>query len=297
MAHILSSSNATPFAPVAISPIDTKASSIVNANNVASTVAWAGSGLPETTTFGAREMQTTIFKPLSKTEWRQGIPCIHPKAVIFDLDGTLLNTAPDIIEACNATLKHYGFAPISLELGLSKVTAGMRTLLRLGIPEEKQAQIDIDGKMRDYFAQYYLDHICEQTKPFDGILELLHDLHQAGVKLAVVTNKYENMTYKLLKNFAFYSDLQVILGCDSIIHSKPHPEPILKTIEALQIDPFDTLYVGDHLNDIKSANQAKTRSAIALWGYGIKECGDPESWHAHFMLPSVKDLRTLTLGN
>lgn len=173
----------------------------------------------------------------------------------------------------------------------------MRTLLRLGIPEEKQAQLDIDGEMRDYFAQYYLDHICEQTKPFEGILELLYDLHQAGIKLAVVTNKYENMTHKLLKNFAFYPDLQVILGCDSITHGKPHPEPILKTIEALQVEPFDTLYVGDHLNDIKSANQAKTRSAIALWGYGIKECGDPESWHAHFMLPAVKDLRTLTLGN
>lgn len=256
-----------------------------------------GSGLPETTTLGAHEMQATIFKPLPKTEQRHGLPCIHPQAVIFDLDGTLLDTAPDIIGACNATLEHYGFAPMPMELGLSKVTAGMRTLLRLGIPEEQQAQLDIDGEMRDYFAQYYLDHICERTQPFAGILELINDLHQAGIKLAVVTNKYENMTHKLLKNFAFYPNLQVILGCDSIVHSKPHPEPILKTIEALQVEPFDTLYVGDHLNDIKSANQAKTRSAIALWGYGVKECGNPESWHANFMLSTVKDLRILTLGN
>lgn len=295
------SNTSTPFAPVALSPADTSSLKSLQHDSLLTAGAGAAisglaatSGLPATASLTSQTV--IVFKPLPLELHQHQLPCIHPRAVIFDLDGTLLDTAPDIIGACNATLEHYGFAPLSMEQGLSKVTAGMRTLLRLGIPSEQQAQLDIDGEMRSYFAQYYLDHICEQTKPFTGMLELLDDLNQAGIKLAVVTNKYEDMTHKLLKNFAFYKDLQMILGCDSITNSKPHPEPILKTMEALKVEPYDTLYVGDHQNDIMAANRAKARSAVALWGYGPRECGDPKDWHAHYLLPDIAALRLLTLG-
>lgn len=288
----------TTLDPVALTPLDTNPAHTSDDSSSSLELSHANlGGLPATSaSFGRERISSTAFAPLPLKEENDALPCIHPQAVIFDLDGTLLDTAPDIVGACNATLEHYGFAPLSMELGLSKVTSGMRVMLRLGIPEAEQPKLDIDGAMRDYFAQYYLDHICEHTKPFAGMLELLHDLHEADIKLAVVTNKYEDMTHKLLQNFAFYPSLQMILGCDSITHCKPHPEPILKTIEALEVAPYDTLYVGDHLNDIKAANCAKTRSAVALWGYGPKECGDPQSWHAHYLLPDVAALRTLTLG-
>ena len=223
---------------------------------------------------------------------------LKPRAVIFDLDVTLLDTAPDIIAACNATLEHFGYAPISEELARSRVTSGMRLMLKLGVPEADVAsgKADIEGTMRDYFAQYYTSHICVHTKPFAGMLELLHELKQHEVHLAVVTNKYEHMTHELLQHFAFYQDLEVILGCDSIQNSKPHPEPILKTLEHLKVAPYEALYVGDHLNDIVAANCAKVYSAAALWGYGARECGDPRSWHAKFLLPSVADLCYLCLG-
>ena len=221
--------------------------------------------------------------------------CIHPQAVIFDLDGTLLDTAPDIIAACNATLEHFGYQAICYELALTQVTSGMRALLKLGVPDPALHEADIEGPMRDYFAQYYLNHINVLTKPFDGMIELLCDLEHAGIKVAVVTNKYENMAQKLLAQYDFYPQLSLILGCDSLEHSKPHPEPILKALEHLQVAPYDAVYVGDHLNDIKAANCAKTRSAVALWGYGTNECGTAAHWHAHYLLPTVADLRALCL--
>ena len=165
--------------------------------------------------------------------------CIHPQAVIFDLDGTLLDTAPDIIAACNATLEHFGYQAICYELALTQVTSGMRALLKLGVPDPALHEADIEGPMRDYFAQYYLDHINVLTKPFDGMIELLCDLEHAGIKVAVVTNKYENMAQKLLAQYDFYPQLSLILGCDSLEHSKPHPEPILKALEHLGVAPYD----------------------------------------------------------
>lgn len=225
----------------------------------------------------------------------QNIVCIQPRAVIFDLDGTLLNTAPDIVGACNATLSHFGFQPISEALAMTRVTAGMREMLKLGVPQEQWGSADIEGSMRSWFAQYYIDHINDRTRPFEGMIELLCDLEQAGIKVAVVTNKYENMAQKLLQQYSFYDQLALVLGCDSIEHAKPHPEPVLMTLEHLKVQPFEAVYAGDHLNDIIAANLAKTISAAALWGYGGKECGTPDTWHAHFLLPAVSDLRRLCL--
>lgn len=225
------------------------------------------------------------------------LPHLNLKAVLFDLDGTLLDTAPDLISACNHTLEHFGFKAVDESIIRTKVTAGMREMMKLGVPPEQWQSADIEGKMRAFFAQYYLDHICDYTEPFEGMLELLDDMHNKGIMLAVITNKYENMALKLLGKFSFSKNLQVILGCDSVINAKPHPEPILKTLERLKVAPYEALYVGDHLNDIKSANQAKTYSAAALWGYGDKECGDPSTWHAKYLLKDVSQLRELTLGN
>lgn len=219
------------------------------------------------------------------------------KAVIFDLDGTLLNTAPDIIGACNATLSHFKYPTISEELAYTKVTAGMREMLKLGVPEAQWHTADIEGKMRDYFANYYTEHICDRTYAYEGIEELLADYVKRNIKFAVVTNKYYAMAVKLLKNFKFNDDISLILGCDSVVNAKPHPEPILKALDTLNVMPENALYVGDHLNDIKAANAAKTISAVALWGYGGNEVGDPATWQAKYLLKNVNELRALTISN
>ncbi|MGN0916270.1 MAG: HAD family hydrolase [Succinivibrio sp.] len=218
------------------------------------------------------------------------------KAVLFDLDGTLLDTALDIIGACNATLTHFGYEPLDEAALRQRVTAGMRMMLKMGVPESKWDTAGIETTMRDYFASYYVEHICDKTVPFDGIASLVESLSENNIKTAVVTNKYSHMANELLKKFPFSKNFQLVLGCDSLTHSKPHPEPILTSCEKLGVKTEDTLYVGDHLNDIKASAAACCDSAVALWGYGGVECGDPKKWGADYLCQDAFELKDLIFG-
>lgn len=215
------------------------------------------------------------------------------ETVLFDLDGTLLDTAPDLISACQHTLRQFNFKAPEAEVILTRVTSGMREMLKLGVPQEQWASAGIETVMREAFAAYYLSHICVHTTPFPGISDLVLRLHEAGIKTAVVTNKYEKMARQLFENFEFARYFTVILGCDSLTHAKPHPEPLLKAMELMAAEPQRTLYVGDHLNDIKAARAAGCPSCVALWGYGGQECGDPESWQAEYAAKTPPDLLTI----
>ena len=98
------------------------------------------------------------------------------KAVLFDLDGTLLDTALDIMNACNHTLEKYGYKALDEKLLKTKVTAGMREMLKLGVPKEDHENSGIETYMRDEFASFYKEHICDRTKAFEGIPKLIDDL-------------------------------------------------------------------------------------------------------------------------
>ncbi|SFS79792.1 phosphoglycolate phosphatase [Succinivibrio dextrinosolvens] len=215
------------------------------------------------------------------------------KAILFDLDGTLLDTAPDLIEACNYTLSKFGYKKLDEKIIRTKVTAGMREMLRLGVPEKEWDSAGIETVMRDCFASYYTEHICDRTKDFSGIETLIEELHKNGVKTAVITNKYYVMAKKVLSKFEFSKNFELILGCDSLTHTKPHPEPILKALELLDTAPEDALYVGDHLNDIKAAIASNTDSVAVLWGYGQNECPDIDSWGATYKAEDVAHLKSL----
>ncbi len=212
---------------------------------------------------------------------------------MFDLDGTLLDTAPDLIAACQHTLHKFNYPAPDAEVILSKVTSGMREMLKLGVPQEQWASAGIDTVMREEFASYYLEHICVHTRPFAGIEDLLIKLRSSGLKTAVITNKYEKMARKLFGKFDFTKEFSVILGCDSLQHAKPHPEPLLKGMELLGVSADRTLYVGDHRNDILAARAALCKSCVALWGYGGHECGDPMSWQADYSAQTPQDLCAL----
>lgn len=215
------------------------------------------------------------------------------KAVLFDVDGTLLDTAPDIITACNHTLEKYGYRKVDEKILRTKVTAGMRQMLKLGVPEEKQKSSGIETYMRDEFASYYKDNICLHTRAFSGIPELIEALSENSIKSAVITNKYYDMAKKVLSKFPFADNFSLILGCDSLTHSKPHPEPILKALKLLNVEPSEALYVGDHLNDIKAAAAAECDSAAVLWGYGTGECIDVKLWNATYCVKDVNELKKL----
>lgn len=215
------------------------------------------------------------------------------KAVLFDLDGTLLDTAKDIMAACNYTLTKYGYAPVDEQVLRKKVTAGMREMLKLGIEKDKWEEAGVETFLRDCFADYYTNHICDKTTPFDGITELLKTLHENNIVCGVITNKYYKMAKKLLSHYEFYDSLKIILGCDSVAKPKPFPDPILTALKELNIKPEEALYVGDHINDIKSANAANVDSAIAMWGYGMNECIDCNLWGATYKVYNSGDLSKL----
>ncbi len=215
---------------------------------------------------------------------------------MFDLDGTLLDTAPDLIAACQATLRQFNFKEGDSSQIAQKLTSGMRAMLKQAIPAAKQDDGLIDGPMRSYFASYYTRNICRYTRAFPGIVQLLQDMQQADIKCAVITNKYLAMAEKLLSGFSFYNTLSLILGGDSCVHAKPHPEPLLTACNKLGIAPQQTLYVGDHLNDIIAAQAAGCVSCCALWGYGAAECGDPQAWHSDYYAKNVQDLKTLVFS-
>ncbi|MBQ8024473.1 MAG: HAD-IA family hydrolase [Succinivibrio sp.] len=215
------------------------------------------------------------------------------EAVLFDLDGTLLDTALDIMNACNHTLVKYGYKALDEKLLRTKVTAGMREMLKLGVPKEKHESSGIETYMRDEFASFYKEHICDCTKAFLGIPELIKELSQNHIKTAVITNKYYDMATKVLAKFPFAKDFSLVLGCDSLTHSKPHPEPILKALELLKVEADAALYVGDHLNDIKAANAAHCDSVAVLWGYGTNECIDVKLWNATYCVKDVNELKKL----
>ncbi len=215
------------------------------------------------------------------------------KAILFDLDGTLLDTAPDLIQACNYTLNRFGYPSLDEKIIRTKVTAGMREMLKLGVPKDKWDTARIDTDMRECFAGYYTEHICDRTKEFTGMDKLMEELHKSSIRTAVITNKYYDMAKKVLSKFNFSKNLELILGCDSLTHSKPHPEPILKALELLNISAKDALYVGDHLNDIKASIAAKTDSVAVLWGYGQNECPDIDTWGATYKADSIEDLKNI----
>lgn len=213
-------------------------------------------------------------------------------AVFFDLDGTLMDTAPDIIAACNYTLKKYNLKEQEYEKLLKVVTAGMREMLYHSIPKDIVHNYDVEHEMRECFASYYVDNINTYTKPFKGIESLCKKLHDNDIKVAIITNKYIDMANKLMSKFDFAKNIELILGCDSCTHYKPHPEPILKAMEHFKVNSDRTIYVGDHLNDIKAANAANCTSCTALWGYGINECIDVNLWNADLMAKDVDELQS-----
>lgn len=122
------------------------------------------------------------------------------KAVLFDLDGTLLDTALDIMNACNHTLEKYGYKALDEKLLKTKVTAGMREMLKLGVPKEDHENSGIETYMRDEFASFYKEHICDRTKAFEGIPKLIDDLTKTGL------NQLLSPTNTMIWQLRFYQN-------------------------------------------------------------------------------------------
>ena len=209
------------------------------------------------------------------------------EAILFDLDGTLLDTALDLADATNYVLKKHNVAPISDAQAKKYASDGMRALLKSGIDEEKWDQYDFE-KMRLDFLEYYNTHINVRTVFFKDMDKLLNALNQNNIKVGIVTSKPDHLANLLLRKFKEFNFISEIVGCDLLTKSKPDPAPLLYTCNKLNVDPKKCVYIGDHIRDIEAGKNANMDTILAKWGY-IKE-DDLHSFKATYIAEDVAHL-------
>jgi len=197
--------------------------------------------------------------------------------VLFDLDGTFADTAPDMADALNRLLEQRGCPPRPFEEIRPQVSHGGKAMIRLGFGLEPEHP-DFDP-LRRAFLRLYADKIAVGTQPFPGINELLDALEQRAIPWGIVTNKPAWLTDPLMAELGFSERAHCIVSGDTTAHAKPHPEPILHACRLLGIDPADCWYLGDAQRDIDAGLAAGTRTLVAGFGY-LAEQDDPLSWGA-----------------
>jgi len=208
------------------------------------------------------------------------------RAVLFDFDGTLADTAPDLAAAVNRMRAEHGHEPLPLERLRPFASAGARGLVHaaFGIkPDDSEYPA-----LRETFLEFYAERVCHGTKLFPGIAELLRELQSRHIPWGIVTNKATRFTEQIVLSLRL-KPACVVCG-DSTAHLKPHPAPLLHAAEQLKLPPADCCYLGDDLRDMKAARAAGMRPIAVEWGYHHPERGGPGTWDAAAVIAHPLDL-------
>ena len=212
------------------------------------------------------------------------------RAVLFDLDGTLADTAPDLVDALNRLQREHGVAELPLEVGRRHASSGARGLIHAGFgltPEDPPFE-----KLRDQFLDHYEGRVCAQTQLFPGIAELLDAIEQRGLAWGVVTNKSSRFTPRILAALGLDRRAGCVVCGDTTAHIKPHPAPLLHAASQLARAPAECIYVGDDLRDIQAAHAAGMRSVAVEYGY-LGTGSAPSAWNADAVIARPEDLIAL----
>ena len=189
--------------------------------------------------------------------------------IVFDLDGTLVDTAPDLQIALNHTLSRFGFDTVPPEAAASLIGHGAKAMIRAGISHQSRSACDetIDD-MFDVFLEYYVNNIAIRSKAFPGCIAALERLAGAGAILAVCTNKRQNLAYTLLEELGMSDFFAAIVGADSVTHRKPAADHILQTLKRAEVSAQNAIMVGDSETDEKAALNAGLPFVFVPFGYG-----------------------------
>jgi len=201
---------------------------------------------------------------------------VTSKAVLFDFDGTLADTAPDLAAAVNRMLVEQGYEPMPVEALRPFASAGARGLLFAAFdlkPDDAEY-----AALRETFLEYYAERVCEKTCLFPGIPELLQEVKARGLRWGIVTNKATRFTERIVIELKLEPDC-VACG-DTTPYLKPHPASLLHAAEQLKIAPGECCYLGDDLRDMKAAQAAGMRPIAVEWGYHHPDHGGPGTWQA-----------------
>ncbi|MFQ5759572.1 MAG: HAD family hydrolase [Acidiferrobacterales bacterium] len=203
------------------------------------------------------------------------------RTVLFDLDGTLADTAPDMAQALNLLLRENDYEPLPFDSIRPWVSHGGLALVRLGFGEER-GDVELEN-LRQRFLEIYAENLCRETRLFPGIPQLLAMLSENGFNWGVVTNKPGYLTEPLVAQLTIQPPPACIVSGDTTTNRKPHPEPMLLACKQAGSDPHECLYVGDAERDIHAGKRAGMKTLVALFGY-ITDSEDPETWGADGMI-------------
>ena len=210
----------------------------------------------------------------------------YPQAVLFDLDGTLLDSAPDMLAVANRMRADRGLPPMPMAPLRAQVSKGSRAMLGAAFP-------DVDPARRDGWVQEFLDlyeaELGLHGAPFDGVEAMLAALEAAGSPWGIVTNKPEYLARKLMPLLGWQTRCAVLIGGDTLSVRKPDPLPLTTAAHRIGVEPAHCIYVGDDERDIIAARAAGMPSVVALWGYRLDH-DDPLAWQGDAMIESPSEL-------
>ncbi len=209
------------------------------------------------------------------------------RCILFDLDGTLLDTAPDLIWALNTVLGDEGFEPINAAKIKPLISKGAVGMMQYSLGERSR---DVNcSQMVDNMVDIYQQHIADNTQLFEGMETVLYALEQRGLKWGIVTNKRARFTEPLLQALNLFDRPGCIISGDTTNNSKPHPEPMLEACKRIKSKPAECIYIGDAERDIEAGIRAGMSTLAATYGY-LADDDTPEAWGACGLLHTPTDI-------
>ena len=231
---------------------------------------------------------------------------IKPKALLFDLDGTLMDTAPDFFPTVNTLRKEHNLPPLPDDIIRLQVSNGGWALTRLAL-DMPQLPASTDSKtaierndpikeQRQRLLDLYLEHIAEKSGLFNGIFELLESCNQQSLPWGIVTNKprlyTELLLERLIPKLPILEHCSVLVCPDDVEKTKPFPDPLFLAAKKIKIAPKDCWYLGDHIRDIDAGRAANMFTIATLYGY-IEPHDNPENWQADLLVKTAQEVTNL----
>jgi 2-phosphoglycolate phosphatase len=215
---------------------------------------------------------------------------VQLKALLLDLDGTLVDTAPDMVATLNRILVIHDQPSVDIALAGKLVSNGAKALIEFGFGNALDPRNTLD-LIQEFLADY-AEHVCDHSAPYDGMLEVLSLCEKENMRWGIVTNKPLGLSRALLEGLGLLDRCSILLGGDSLPVKKPDPAPLLHCCMIMSLAASECMYVGDHERDIRAGNAAGMDTAAAMWGY-IADDDDVNAWNARYLTQTPLGLHKL----